>query len=152
MKPELIKKLAIVGAIILLIILFKVFGLDQYLTLSYLKEQQPEWFKQALYQARSRGVVNMLAREEEIKVTESEVQDVLNAMATNRGVRPEQIRREAIEKDMLTSLSFRCLQIKTFEHYRSQLKITDMPADEWSAPARSARRPVRTRRQSPEPG
>ena len=100
---------------------------------SYLKEQQPEWFKQALYQARSRGVVNMLAREEEIKVTESEVQDVLNAMATNRGVRPEQMRREAIEKDMLTSLSFRCLQIKTFEHYRSQLKITDMPADEWSA-------------------
>lgn len=40
MKPELIKKLAIVGVVILLIILFKVFGLDQYLTLSYLKEQQ----------------------------------------------------------------------------------------------------------------
>lgn len=40
MKPELIKKLAIVGLIILLIILFKVFGLDQYLTLSSLKEQQ----------------------------------------------------------------------------------------------------------------
>ena len=40
MKPELIKKLAIVGVVILLVILFKVFGLDQYLTLSYLKEQQ----------------------------------------------------------------------------------------------------------------
>ena len=40
MKPELIKKIAIVGAIVLLIILFKVFGFDQYLTLSYLKEQQ----------------------------------------------------------------------------------------------------------------
>ena len=40
MKPELIKKLAIVGVVILVIILFKVFGLDQYLTLSYLKEQQ----------------------------------------------------------------------------------------------------------------
>ena len=40
MKPELIKKLAIVGMVILVIILFKVFGLDQYLTLSYLKEQQ----------------------------------------------------------------------------------------------------------------
>ncbi len=40
MKPELIKKLAIVGAIILLIVLFKIFGLEQYLTLSYLKEQQ----------------------------------------------------------------------------------------------------------------
>lgn len=45
MKPELIKKLAIVGAIILLIILFKVFGLDQYLTLSYLKEQQAHFSK-----------------------------------------------------------------------------------------------------------
>ena len=40
MKPETIKKIAIVGVIILLIILFKIFGLDQYLTLSYLKEQQ----------------------------------------------------------------------------------------------------------------
>jgi uncharacterized membrane protein YdjX (TVP38/TMEM64 family) len=40
MKPGLIKKLVIVGLVLLLIILFKVFGLDQYLTLSYLKEQQ----------------------------------------------------------------------------------------------------------------
>jgi len=40
MKPDHIKKLVIVGCIVLLIILFKVFGLDQYLTLSYLKEQQ----------------------------------------------------------------------------------------------------------------
>lgn len=40
MKPELIKKLAIVGVIILLVILFKVFGLEQYFTLSYLKQQQ----------------------------------------------------------------------------------------------------------------
>jgi uncharacterized membrane protein YdjX (TVP38/TMEM64 family) len=49
MKPELIKKLAIVGAIILLIILFKVFGLDQYLTLSYLKEQQANFIQ--MYEA-----------------------------------------------------------------------------------------------------
>lgn len=40
MKPELIKKLAIVGGIILLIVLFKILGLEQYLTLSYIKEQQ----------------------------------------------------------------------------------------------------------------
>ena len=99
----------------------------------YLKKQHPEWFEQALHQTRCRGVVNMLARQEQIKVTESEVQDVLNAMAINRGIRPEQMRREAIEKDMLSGLSFRCLQIKTFEHFQSQLTITDMPADEWAA-------------------
>ena len=40
MKPDLVKKLVIVGLVLLLIVLFKVFGLDQYLTLSYLKEQQ----------------------------------------------------------------------------------------------------------------
>jgi len=40
LKPELIKKLAIVGGIILLIVLFKILGLEQYLTLSYIKEQQ----------------------------------------------------------------------------------------------------------------
>jgi uncharacterized membrane protein YdjX (TVP38/TMEM64 family) len=40
MKPELIKKLAIVGVILLLIALFKILGFDQYLTLAFLKEQQ----------------------------------------------------------------------------------------------------------------
>lgn len=40
MKPELVKRLVIVGAILLLVILFKVLGLDKYLTLAYLKEQQ----------------------------------------------------------------------------------------------------------------
>lgn len=40
MKPEHIKKLAIAGVIILLAVLFKALGLEQYLTLSYLKEQQ----------------------------------------------------------------------------------------------------------------
>lgn len=40
MNPDHIKKLSIIGLIVVLIILFKVFGLNQYLTLSYLKEQQ----------------------------------------------------------------------------------------------------------------
>jgi len=40
MKPELIKKLTIVGIIILLVVLFKIFGFDKYLTLSFIKEQQ----------------------------------------------------------------------------------------------------------------
>lgn len=40
MNSNLIKKLVIVGVILVLIILFKIFGLGQYLTLDYLKEQQ----------------------------------------------------------------------------------------------------------------
>ena len=40
MNSNLIKKLVIVGIILVLIILFKIFGLGQYLTLDYLKEQQ----------------------------------------------------------------------------------------------------------------
>lgn len=40
MTAGLGKKLAITGTILLLLILFKVFGLDQYLTLAFLKEQQ----------------------------------------------------------------------------------------------------------------
>ncbi|MHB8789920.1 MAG: TVP38/TMEM64 family protein [Desulfobulbaceae bacterium] len=40
MKPRVGKKLLIAGAILLLLILVKVFGLDQYLTLSFLKTQQ----------------------------------------------------------------------------------------------------------------
>ena len=40
MNSKLIKKLVIVGVILVLIILFKIFGLGQYLTLDYLKEQQ----------------------------------------------------------------------------------------------------------------
>jgi len=40
MNNNLIKKLVIVGVILVLIFLFKIFGLGQYLTLDYLKEQQ----------------------------------------------------------------------------------------------------------------
>lgn len=40
MSRNLVKKLTIVGVILILIILFKVFGLGQYLTLDYLKAQQ----------------------------------------------------------------------------------------------------------------
>lgn len=40
MRPDHIKKITIIGLIVVLIILFKVFGLQQYFTLSYLKEQQ----------------------------------------------------------------------------------------------------------------
>lgn len=49
MKPDLIKKLVIVGVIVLLVLLFKVFGLDQYLTLSYLKEKQAHFIQ--MYEA-----------------------------------------------------------------------------------------------------
>jgi uncharacterized membrane protein YdjX (TVP38/TMEM64 family) len=57
MKPELIKKLSIVGIVILVIILFKVFGLDQYLTLTYLKEQQAHFAQ--LYAANKLVVISV---------------------------------------------------------------------------------------------
>ena len=40
MKPELVKKIAIIGGILALIALFWATGLNQYFTLNYLKEQQ----------------------------------------------------------------------------------------------------------------
>lgn len=55
MKPALIKKIIIVLAIILLILLFKLLHLDQYLTLSYLKESR-EQFAQ-LYAERTALVI-----------------------------------------------------------------------------------------------
>lgn len=57
MKPELIKKLIIVTLVILLIVLFKVFGFDQYLTLSYLKEQQAHFAQ--LYAANKIIVISV---------------------------------------------------------------------------------------------
>ncbi len=47
MKPDRLKKLGLAGALVLLIVIFKVFGLDQYLSLGYLKEQQAHF--SALY-------------------------------------------------------------------------------------------------------
>ncbi|GBE13574.1 TVP38/TMEM64 family inner membrane protein YdjZ [bacterium BMS3Bbin14] len=47
MKPGHLKKLGIAGALVLLIVIFKVAGLDQYLSLGYLKEQQAHF--SALY-------------------------------------------------------------------------------------------------------
>lgn len=49
------KKLAIVGLIIVLITLFKLFGFDQYLTLSYIKEQQAHFVQ--LYQQNRLAVI-----------------------------------------------------------------------------------------------
>ena len=40
MKPGLVKKLGILGVIILAVVLFKVLGLNHYLTLTYIRQQQ----------------------------------------------------------------------------------------------------------------
>jgi len=57
MNSNLIKKLAIVGVILVLIILFKIFGLGQYLTLDYLKEQQAAFT--ALYTSQPVTVISV---------------------------------------------------------------------------------------------
>jgi len=57
MNSNLIKKLVIVGVILVLIILFKIFGLGQYLTLDYLKEQQAAFT--ALYNGRPVTVIGV---------------------------------------------------------------------------------------------
>lgn len=55
MSRNLLKKLAIIGVILILIAVFKVFGLGQYLTLDYLKAQQAAF--SALYTARPVAVI-----------------------------------------------------------------------------------------------
>ncbi len=57
MNSNLIKKLVIVGVILVLIILFKIFGLGQYLTLDYLKAQQAAFT--ALYTAQPVTVIGV---------------------------------------------------------------------------------------------
>lgn len=57
MTPGLAKKLAIAGAILLLLVLVKAFGLDQYLTLAVLKAQQARFA--ALYAASPLAVIGV---------------------------------------------------------------------------------------------
>ncbi len=57
MDRSLLKKLAIVTLILVLVILFKVFGLGQYLTLDYLKAQQAAFT--TLYQAHPAAVIGV---------------------------------------------------------------------------------------------
>lgn len=59
MKPALAKKLIIAGLIVLLLFLVKFFGLDQYLTLSFLKAQQARFA--ALYAANPLTVLGAYA-------------------------------------------------------------------------------------------
>lgn len=59
MKPALGKKLAIAGVILLLLFLVKFFGLEQYLTLSFLKAQQARFA--ALYAANPLAVLGAYA-------------------------------------------------------------------------------------------
>lgn len=55
MKPQLVKKLLIAAFIIVLIVLFRVFDLHQYLTLDYLKQQQAHFVD--LYAENRLGVI-----------------------------------------------------------------------------------------------
>ena len=57
MDRNLLKKLAIITLILVLVVLFKVFGLGQYLTLDYLKAQQAAFT--ALYQAHPAAVIGV---------------------------------------------------------------------------------------------
>ncbi len=57
MNSDLIKKLVIVSIILVLIVVFKIFGLGQYLTLDYLKAQQAAFT--ALYDARPVAVIGI---------------------------------------------------------------------------------------------
>ena len=55
MNSSLIKKLVIVGVLLILVVLFKVFGLGQFLTLDYLKAQQAAF--STLYAAHPAAVI-----------------------------------------------------------------------------------------------
>ncbi|NOQ46784.1 MAG: TVP38/TMEM64 family protein [Desulfobulbaceae bacterium] len=55
MKGKLVQRITIIAVILVLIVLFKVFGLQQYLTLDYLKQQQADFA--ALYAARPMTII-----------------------------------------------------------------------------------------------
>lgn len=108
-------------------------GRDEMQIEAYFDDHREEWHEKAIRNTRMRGVVNMLCRENQIRVNEIEVQEIVNAMAANHGVRPEQMRKRVIENDMISGITYRCQQTKCFEHFKPQLNIVDISIDEWNA-------------------
>ena len=108
-------------------------GRDEKQIEAYLHDHREEWHEKAIRNTRMRGVVNMLCRENQIRVNEIEVQEIVNAMAANHGIRPEQMRKRVIENDMISGITYRCQQTKCFEYFKPQLNIVDISIDEWNA-------------------
>jgi len=77
-------------------------------------------------------VLNRIGDEFKVQVTEGEVNGRIAQLAAERGVRPEALRQELIQRNQVYSIVQQIREHKTFDMILAKAAITDMPLEEYN--------------------
>lgn len=77
-------------------------------------------------------ILQKLAEDHKIQVTEQEVNGQIAAIAASRGERPERLKSELARLGRLNEVALQILEHKTADRVLSDLKTADITAEEWN--------------------
>lgn len=77
-------------------------------------------------------ILAQIAENLNIQVTEGEINGRIAQMASERGVRPESLRQEMIQRNQVYGIFQQIREHKTFDALLSKAAITDMPVEEFN--------------------
>ncbi len=77
-------------------------------------------------------LLERIANEEEIQVSEQEINGRIATMAMQQQVRPDVLRAELVKADRIMALARSIRENKAADHLVSLTSVTDMPVDEWN--------------------
>jgi len=77
-------------------------------------------------------ILNKIAEDMKIQVTEGEINGRIAQMAQERNVRPEALRQELIQRNQVYGIFQQIREHKTFDALLTKATVTDMPLDEFN--------------------
>lgn len=83
-------------------------------------------------------VLERAAERLEVSVDEAEINGRIAQMATQRGMRPEQLRQQIIEQNRVGAIFRQIREHKTIDAIIAKSEVTDLPVDEYNEKVKSA--------------
>ncbi|MBL9140483.1 MAG: hypothetical protein JNK53_01335, partial [Phycisphaerae bacterium] len=78
-------------------------------------------------------IMARLSQDFGVGVTDAEVNASIVQMARNRGIRPEEARKELQENNRLNEMALAIREAKTLDRMLDKAKVTEVPAADWNA-------------------
>lgn len=78
-------------------------------------------------------ILAKIAEDMQVQVTEEEVNARIVQIASDRGVRPDQLRNELIQNNRIMMIAQQVREHKTLDAILTKAKITDMPVEEYNS-------------------
>jgi trigger factor len=97
-----------------------------------LAEQRGGSEESARRELKAMFIIDRLAQEKDIQVTEAEINGQIAQLAASRGMRPEQLRQELIKSGRAQSLAQQIREHKVLDQIISESEVEDMPAEEFN--------------------